>query len=292
MRLKQFAAANGGSLNELTSLPPSLIEVEPDFNPRDMDSPEVIAHVRSIADSIKANGYDQNEIMVIRWTGERAFVRDGHCRLAAVALAASEGTATERVPVQPMARGTNEIDDAYKVLTTQTKLPLTSAGWTIQIKKLIASGQSEHEIAKRLGKPESFVTRLLDLAEAPAEVRTAVANGHVSITEAANVLREHGAEQAGAILTRATEAAKARGKTRATARDVAAVTRPRTEPISITSLAETAALAWMEWDGTGALPLSVGNAMDALATRFKPKPKSVAEVGAGVEADMAINEVF
>lgn len=265
MRLKEYAAKNGGSLNELASLPPSLIEVDPDFNPRDIASQRMVDHIREIANSILANGYDQTEVIKIRWTGDRAFVRDGHCRLAAIRLAQSEGAVVGRVPVQPMPRASNELDDAYQVLTTQTKLPLAPSEWTTQIRKLLAQGQTEKLIIARLGKPRDFIARLLDLAEAPADVRQTVDQGRISPTAAVNLIRQNGHAGGREIIAKAVEHARAEGRERARPRDVAAVTKPRETPVSLCSLA----MAVVRADDDGDM-VAVRDAIAALRTHLGP----------------------
>ena len=269
MRLKQYAAQNGGSLNELVSLPPSLIQVEPGFNPR-IEDDRWRQHVREIADSIKANGYDQTQILVVKWSGEHVFVRDGHCRLAAIALAVSEGAVVERVPVQPLPRGSDEIDEAYQVLTTQTKLPLAPLEFAAQLKKLLARGQKISEIASRLGRSREIVERALLLAEAPAEVRDAVTQHAISSTEAVKVLRNHG-ERAGPVITAAREAARESGKTRVTAKTIESVL-PRTERVSLHTLVKQFLDAWEAWEamsehGVGA---DVDTAISALRESMGP----------------------
>ncbi len=275
MRLKDYAKGRG-SRTDTYSLPPSMIQIDPDFNPRDPSSPEVIAHVRSIADSILANGYDQSEVIVIRWTGERALVRDGHCRMAAVVLSSSaeyrrdfpERPGITRfhdvdlLPVRQMPDATDETDDAYKVLTSQTKLPLTPAEWAIQLKKLIAQGQTASMIAVRIGKPRDFVDRVLELASAPIEVRQAVAEHKISPTLAINTMRTNGSETGAVVIRDAIEA----GGGKARPRHVAAVTTragPRAEPPSLCSFAVATVLAWEGGDSA-----ELDAALSALADKI------------------------
>lgn len=242
MRLKDFVKANGGTIGETLWLPPDLIEIEPGFNPRER-TPELDAHIREIADSILADGYDTTQHLIVKYTGERVLVRDGHCRLEAVRLAISEGATVARLPLDPMPGASNEIDDSYLVLSTQTKKPLTPLEYAAQVRRLIRQGQTEAEIARRLGQPLAKLRRAIELAEAPAEVRQLVRDERISPSEAVNVVRRNGVS-AGAVMDRAAQHARSEGRERIRPRDVAAVERPRTEPVSLCSLVVTALREW------------------------------------------------
>lgn len=267
MRLKEFVKASGGTVGETLLLPPSVIEVEEGFNPRER-TPELEAHIREIADSILADGFDPTQHLIIKYTGDRVVVRDGHCRLEAVRLAVSEGAIVQRVPCDPMPGGGDEVDDSYLVLSTQTKKPLTPLEYAAQIRRLIRQGQTEPEIAARLGKPAAVIRRALDLAGAPVEVREAVAAKQISPTEAVNAVRRNG-ERAGTVVRAAVDHARAAGRERARPRDVREVTKPRVEPISLCSLAMAVVRTW-ETGEARALDLAIG----ALAKHLGPLAKA------------------
>lgn len=258
MRLKDFVKVGGGVVAEKYLIPPSMIKVEAGFNPR-LPGPELTAHIRDLANSILEKGYDQTETMKIKFTGSEIWVRDGHCRLEAIALATSEGAIVETVACVPLLKGSDAIDENYQVLTTQTKKTLSPIEWGIQLKKLLAQGQTEKAISARLGKPRDFVDRMLELAGAEPEIKDAVHAGQIAPTEAVNVIRRNGAN-AGPVIKAAVAHARSEGRERARPRDVEAVTKPRDVPVSLCSLATTAVRAWR--DSADTLDFQV--AMEAL----------------------------
>ena len=249
MRLKDFVKQSGGTIGETLWLPPAAFEVEPDFNPRER-TPELEAHIREIANSILADGFDPTQHLVVRYTGERVLVRDGRCRLEAIALANKERPGcVVRVPLDPMPGNSNELDDAYLVLSTQTKKPLTATEYAAQVRRLLRSGQTEAEVAARLGKKIDALRRLMDLAGAPREIRDAVSRNELSQTEAVNLVRREG-ERAPEVIAKAREHAAARGSKAVRPRDIAAVEKPRTEGVSLCSLAVAVVWAWRRHAGT------------------------------------------
>ena len=288
MRFKEFASRNGGSLNELVSLPPSIIQVEPGFNPR-LDDERTQQHIRELANSIIASGYDQTQVIVVRWVNDQVFVRDGHCRLAAIKLAAEEGTIIERVPVKPMEKGADEADEAFAVLTTQNKLPLSPFEFATQVKKLISYGKTEAEIARRLGKSRTFIDNALMLAGSAREIREDVIAGTISSTEAVKVIRAH-RDKAVEVIADAKEIVRKEGKTRVTASAIERAAAPRTERVSLATLAtrliETwdAALEGDAWNNGGAN--AVTDAINAIRNSLGPLrvPVSVTDSDAEAEA--------
>src|ERR1700677_1218138 len=89
--LDYIKASGGRHSGDLFDIAVAQIEVEEGFNPREETDPDVILHVREIANSILSGGFDRDETLKIRYVGGHVYVRDGHCRLWATRLAISEG---------------------------------------------------------------------------------------------------------------------------------------------------------------------------------------------------------
>ena len=275
--MKYVKDGGGRHSGDVVDIAVEQIEIEEGFNPRINDD-RVTEHIRSIADSIIAKGFLRTEVLSVRFKDGHVFVRDGHCRLAAVRLAISEGEAIVTLPCIPLPKGADEVDEAFQVLTTQTKLPLTPLEWATQIKRLMTLGQSEAQIASRIGKRKDFIDRMLDLAGAAPEVREAVQAGQISPTEAVKVVRRRGSE-AGQVIQAAVKQANAEGRSRARPRDVEKVTQPKERPPSIRGLAEAVVIAYRHLalsDDSNAME-SLWCAIDVLAERFPETAKQTAD---------------
>lgn len=202
---------------------PDRIKVKPGLNGRDLSTPDNRAHIEAIADNIAANGFMQSKPLEVFTEGEDVYLSDGHCRLAAVQLCLSRGVAIAKVPCVGEPRGTNEVDrilnqDAHN--SGKRLTPLELAG---NIKRAMAldGTLTVADIAKRMGRSQTYVSQALDFAAAPAEVHAMVKTGQVSATLAAATIRKEGAEKGAAKLKEAVETAKTAGKTKATLKHVA-----------------------------------------------------------------------
>jgi ParB-like chromosome segregation protein Spo0J len=207
-----------GKRVDMYQLAPALIEIDPGFNVRS-DTPAVRDHILAIAESIKSGGFMQTRPLTVRMQGDRVVVTDGHCRLLAVRLAIAEGCEIQTIPCLPEARGTNEADRALMLLTSNSGLPLTGLEQAEVVKRLLAFGWPESQIASRIGRTRQHVASLLELAEAPHAVREMVRDGAVSPTVAIAAIRQDGTGAAAVL--QAAIAASPKGK--ATATQVAAV---------------------------------------------------------------------
>jgi hypothetical protein len=259
-RFKDYAASVGGTRTDQMSLPPWEIKVQPGFNPRDPESPEVKEYVREWAEKILSGGWNPAYAFLIRWDGEAAWMREGHCRQQGIALATDPdfraewerrtgikgAPAPELVKCDLTPAATNEVDDLYIPLSSQERLPLTPAGWMEQIDKLVRAGQTREMIVRRLGQAAA---RMIRLGEAPEEVKAAVKAGAIKPTLADSALREHGRGGGTAIIKDAIEAGGGRARPRHVREVTERPATPRTDPPSLCSFAVAAYLAWER--GTG-----------------------------------------
>lgn len=222
---------------------PERINVKAGLNGRDLTTPENVEHIEAIAASIAANGYMQSKPLEIFSEGDDVFLADGHCRLAAVKLCISRGVPVEKVPCVPEPRGTNDVDrilnqDAHNSGKRLTALEL---GGNIKRAMALDGTLTPADIAKRMGRSLTYVNQALDFQAAPAEVHALVKSGAVSATLAATVIRQDGATKGAAKLKSAVETAKAKGKDKATPKDVAPAKRKR---VGLYDLAKAAFDAW------------------------------------------------
>lgn len=255
--VKDVLKAAGGSVAEKLLIPPGLIDVEPGFNVR-IPGPDLDEHITGLANLIQQNGFDPTQPISVSRAGDRFVVRSGHCRFAAVQIVLDRGVRIVTVPALLEPQGTNEADRAYQIGTQNGAKLLTDLEYGVLVKRLRGYGQSDDDIMRGFGKKRPWLDRVLDLAGAAPEVHQAVARNEISATEAVKVVRRNGSE-AGAVIKRAVE----HGGGRARPRDVEAVTKPRTEAVSVCSLAVAAVWAWRIGEGLDA-------AMAALETKLGP----------------------
>lgn len=219
-------AMQGVTSSDLWKMPRDRIHVEPGFNVR-TSTPDYKAHLRAIADSIKANGYMQDK-PIAGYVAQRdgqdiLIVTDGHTRLAAFDLAVSEGWEGTELPVVTKPRGTSMEDLTIALVTSNNGRPLTPYEVAVVCKRLVGYGMETKDIAARLGYTKQYIEGLLDLLAAPKAVRDLVIAGTVSATLAVETIKKHGKEAAKVLTAGATEA-KASGKDRVTKKHVTKAT--------------------------------------------------------------------
>lgn len=266
--LRKLAQSSGGKISEVLNLPPSMIDIDPEFNIRD-DGPELTAHVRMLADSMINQGFMRTQPLTVRQEGDRAVIVDGHCRFAAARIAIKEGAEILTLPCLTDKRTGNEAERALQLITANAGKPLSPLEQARVVMRLHTYGWDDKLIAKKIGRSPGYVVGLLDLAAAPVAVHKAIVNGDVSATEATKAVRAHG-ERAGAVIADAVTHARIAGRTRALPRDVEAVTKPRTEPESVYSLAVVVVREWR----AGTFSREFDSAMEALERKLGPLAKA------------------
>jgi ParB/RepB/Spo0J family partition protein len=264
--LKKLTLSSGGKISEVLNLPPSAIDIDPRFNVRE-DGPDLVAHIRMLADSIRDDGFMRTQPLTVRQAGDRIVIVDGHCRFAAARLAMAEGAEIATLPCLTDVRTGNEAERTLQLITANAGRPLAPLEQAKVVMRLHSYGWDDKVIAKKIGRTPGYVAGLLELAAAPVDVHRAVVNGF-SASEATKVIRKHG-DGASGVIRAATEHARREGRDRAKPRDVAAVTKPRTEPVSLCSLAVAAVLAW-----DAGYVKEHAEAMDALRLHLGPLAKA------------------
>lgn len=248
----------------------NLIDPDPD-NPRDVTSPVAITDIEEIAHSILTRGFDLDRAILVRKKPDgRWMVTDGHKRRIAFLRAIELGASLRGIPCRSERVGTDNEDRAIFRLRAPGRefSPLEAS---VDIKRLLAWGWTEKAITEKLGKQKDpgWVKRCLELAGAEPEVRQAVRDDKIAPTEALRVIRKHGAN-AGPVIEAAAKQARSEGRERVRPRDVNAVTKPRTEPVSLCSLAMAVVKAWEDSSDT----LDFQMAMEALKRHLGPLAKA------------------
>jgi len=204
-------------------VPREQIRVLDGFNMR-VDTPTRRAVIRRLANLIKENGFDKTKPLTVYAGKDGAddvfFLTDGHTRLAAAELAASEGfEGVAKLPVIAHERGTDlkELTAAlYTANDGEKPSPLETG---IICQRLAKLGCDDAEMARRLGLTQKWIRDVQMLVAAPAKILDLVEAGKISASVAMDALREHGSD-ALAVLTEAQGEAKAAGKEKATKKHV------------------------------------------------------------------------
>lgn len=206
--LKTLDAAKAG---DLYMVDPTRLDVLADFNVRVRNTDQWEEQVRSLMESIRANGFyaDKPISVVADKAGEeiKLWVVDGHTRLEAVNRLIVEGVEIERVPVVVKPKTTTFEDMLVALVTNNSGKPLTPYETSLVVKRLQNYGWQDGQIASRLGITDRYVRDLVVLAGAPAKVRNLVVAGKLSSSEAVKQLRKHG-EKAAEVVTAAAKKAK------------------------------------------------------------------------------------
>lgn len=186
--------AEAGS-RDLWQVDPQKLKTIEGFNPR-VHNAEYQAHIRSIADSIKSEGFFSHCPLagyVAMVDGQPVvYIYSGHTRLAATLLAISEGAEIVRVPVVVSQSGVSMEDLTVELIRGNDGKSLTYYESAIVCKRLIRYGMSEEEIAARTGITVPLVRNRLSLMAAPLKLREMVANDQMSATLAIELINTHG----------------------------------------------------------------------------------------------------
>jgi len=204
---------------EAYKIDPREIEIRPGFNFRDTSTPEAQRHIAWLAESIAERGVDE-PVWVENKDGKFYLVA-GECRLLALRSLWDKGN---EVFVPTFSYKGDEASVLAKSISENTGLPPTILEFGKAAERLVAFGWTVEQIAAltppHLGlqgaKAKRFVKTALELHQAPAEVKAAVAHGvegvEVSPALAVQAVRKS-RDKAHEIVTEAVQEAKAEGKT-------------------------------------------------------------------------------
>lgn len=199
--------------NNCPMVDPKHLHAHPGFNPR-IKNADYYAHIRRLADSIKANGFYLDKPFAVV-TGKKngrnvLYVTEGGCRLEALKIALEEGAPIDWVPAAIKPRSTSMEDLTVALVKGNEGKPFSPLELAINVARLDRFGWSVERIARELSYTETYVTQLLTLASAPASIRALIETGEVPAAVAMETLRQHG-EDAKEVLDKALDAVKSKG---------------------------------------------------------------------------------
>lgn len=180
---------------DLWQVEPVKLKIIPGFNPR-VENDEYEAHVRSLADSIKSEGYYQDQPLggyAAKENGEDVvYIYSGHSRLRAVKIAITEGANIQHVPVVVSAAGMSMEDLTIALLRGNSGKPLTYYESAVVCQRLHKFGYDLDKIAQHTGFAIGVIRNRLMLMSAPLKLKMLVANGEISPTLALEMFEEYG----------------------------------------------------------------------------------------------------
>lgn len=215
--LRAYHEANKDAVNKGNSysVPPAALEEVPGFNVRDYNDPDVVAHIRALADAY-ARG-DFIPPIVVRVEEGRLLVREGHCRRRALLLAIEEGAQIERTNVIEH-RG-DEVQQSLLILTSNQGLQVKPLERAEIYRRLHVWGKSVDEIARSIGRSATHVAQWLQLIELPIALKERIRADEISPTAALELYQKKGAA-AVAIVESAVKDAKESGRSRVTTKNL------------------------------------------------------------------------
>lgn len=211
---------------DLWFVPIEMIRRIPEFNVRVRDE-KYLAHLRTIADSIKKEGFYPShplEGYVANEDGENViYLTGGYTRHEATGIANAEGAEIQLLPIVVAPPGTSREDLVVALVKGNEGKPLTPYEVAIVCKRLTNYSWDTSMIAERLGIAENYVDGLLLLIGAPLEIRSMVQSGELSATLAIQELRAKGSK-AVEHLSNGLDRAKAAGASHVTAKHLPGAT--------------------------------------------------------------------
>ena len=219
-----MSAAHAGS-SDLWKVPRDQIKVIPGYNVR-QESPDYLAHIENIANSMINEGYLPDQPMggyVASEDGNNViYITSGHSRLRAFDMAVAKGAQMKDIPVVVSKKGTDMEDLTVALIQSNTGKPLTTLEKAIVCKRLVGFGWSNKKISERFNFSSGYVNDLLNLLASPKAIRDMITDGTISATMAIETIKQHGHAAAENKLVEAKADAIAKGKKTVTAKDVKA----------------------------------------------------------------------
>lgn len=206
--------------SDMHRVDPRKLQVEAGWNQRENTS-ELATHIDMLAQSIAQVGV--REPLRVVWRDGQAFVRSGHCRLAA-SLRAIEVYKAElkTVPVIGEDRHSTPADQFLGQIIDNSGKPLSAFETAKVYKKLIDLGWAGKDIAAKCGVSQAHVSQVLDYLSLPDNLKAMVISGQVSGTLVIKMLKDANGD-AGKVIEQLKEAvgvAASQGRKRAMPKDM------------------------------------------------------------------------
>ena len=203
--------------SDVFKVDPRALVVEEGFNIR-IDYGNIAELASSIAERgvmVPLRGYrkkeDGNELFVIV---------DGHRRYKAIMMALENGAEISRVPMILEGKGYSKEERVLDMFTLNDGKRLEPMEEGELFKRLKAFGWAEKEISKKTGRSLPHVYKMIEVANAPMEIKNQIKEGNISANTVSQIMTEtKNEEEQKEIVSSAVKTAKSEGK-KATAKHV------------------------------------------------------------------------
>lgn len=163
---------------------PTLINIRPGFNFRDLNSRYGQEGIIELAKQIAADGVRKAIKVFTEGNDPTNYAEDGHRRMAALKYGVIHlGSMIEEVPVYKSAAHANDRERVFSQYADNTGLPPTPFETASLFARLIGLGMTESDIARRTGKGVSRVSSLLDMAAVPSALQMLPQNEDIKISD-------------------------------------------------------------------------------------------------------------
>jgi len=165
------------------------------FNIR-VHTPDYEAFIERLKESMIANSFFRHRPLKVHPTVENGqpllYLADGYSRYEAAKRAIAAGAKFKLVPVVATPKGTS-MDDLFVGLDADNdSRPLSAFEKGINVKRMLADGNDEDEVANKLRITKQYVNDLMLLMGAPKGLHNMVVAGKVAASLAIDLIKEHG----------------------------------------------------------------------------------------------------
>lgn len=170
---------------DVFEIDPQKIEVADGWNPRTDFSGE-----EDLKASIIENGV--RVPLTVKTVGDRIILVDGERRLRATLKAIAEGAEIVSVPAMLARRNISDVEAMLDSLIKNDGKPLTTLESAEAFRRLMAWGLTQKDIARRIGRSQSYVSETLALIDATAEIRKAIEKKEITKKAAREIVKKSG----------------------------------------------------------------------------------------------------
>jgi ParB-like chromosome segregation protein Spo0J len=211
--------------SDLLHLDPTDIRVLDDWNSRDFEDPENIAHVAGLIESIRDVGV--LEAVTVYWKDGGAILENGESRLRAVMALREQGVEIKTIPALASSRHASDADRVAAQMVRNSGKPFTVLEQARVFTQLSGFGWPDKDIAARCGLTVERVRQIMSLASVPQATQDLIKAGKISATVVQRIANKADTPEAvDAAVKAAVSAATKDGSAKAGPRHVAPASKP------------------------------------------------------------------
>lgn len=176
--------------DQIIKVRPSMLAVESGFNVRGIgldeteywNLPHVVEHVNSIALAYKNGEHVPPIVVKFDKASQKALIRDGHHRKAALDKLQAEGIEIQYVKVMELSG--DESSQQLLMLKSGNSLELSAVEKAEILHRLHSYGFEPQQIADKIGKSITYVQYMLKVYDLPIETKRQIQQGKLTVNKA------------------------------------------------------------------------------------------------------------